>query len=446
MQYEWAGEGQPNEHDRDSHGQPLLSGSLYVDGSCTTSPFHELRRAATTVVQWAADKPCGWRMQLPVPRPILQSSQSAEYSAIPLIKQFSHPTLGMDIASDCANVVRDLCSAPKAAMVGRRAYAGLLKTALADPAWLRRVTVRKVLAHVNPSSLPLGDARNDAVGNNMADLSAKEAVLAHPAPAPTLVQDLEAKRRRARYVVRTIAMVTQCFPRMPRERMIRPPPTREGARVAMRGGHSWVHVGGMWRCERCLRMTLQPAINGALAHERCPGPKLSMDTAAIAARGHTLARTDGLVPIIFCVKCGAWSTRRTYGLSTPCRQKALPAGRQALSRIAKGLQPWEDRHGDGDQRRRRGITCAGTATTTAAARRRRREPPRRTDDGGTDEQLLHGGPRAARRDEQTTEVTVNRDDEPTFDVQDVTLRDDWDLREEEDVFGFWGLARSAYSA
>ncbi len=115
-------------------------------------------------------------------------------------------------------------------------------------------------------------------------------------------------------------------------------------------------------------MTVKPDITAALAHERCPGARASLEARAIVARGHTLAKTNGAVPVVFCVKCGAWSTRRAYGLAGRCRGGAAPAGKQALARIAKGLQPWEDRGGDDGRRtRRRGGRCRSMWSADAAA-------------------------------------------------------------------------------
>ncbi len=353
MQYEWVGEELPGGDDRAQDGRPLLHGSLYVDGSCTTGVFAELRRASMSIVQWEATRPAGWRMEMPVPRPLPQTPQAAEYGALALVKRFAHPTRAAAIASDCANVVRDARAPPRIAMAGRRTYAGLLKEALTDPSWRRRAEVRKVPAHINPESLPDGRAKNDAIGNGMADERAKAARAGHPAVPPAMVQDLDATLRRARYVVRAIAKVMQCYSPMPRERMQRPPLPREGARIGIGDGHKWVHAGGIWRCEDCLRITTKPNVSGHLAHQRCPGARPSMDAAALTANGHTMAQTGGMVPILFCVKCGSWSTRRAFGLAARCRGRPTPAGQQALVRIMRGLQPWED-HRDGPGARRRG--------------------------------------------------------------------------------------------
>ncbi len=355
MVYEWIGEAGPGLEDRAGDGQPRLQGSLYVDGSCTTNVFHELRRAATSVVQWSSARPEGWTLQMPVPSPLPQTPQAAEYCTMVLVRRFAHASRSMSVASDCLNVVRDMNMAPRLALASRRAYAGLIKEALTDEGWRRRCEVRKVPAHVDPSTLPAGSGRDDAVGNGRADVLAKEAVKAHPAPSPAQVQDLEATLKRAKYVVRAVAMTTQCFPPMPQERMRRPPPAREGQRLAVGNGHRWVYSSGLWRCEACLRMTTKAQLDAALAHEACPGSRASLDAAAVTARGHALAKTGGAVPLLFCVRCGAWSTRRAYGLSVACRGHPAPAGKQALKRIERGLQPWEDRRDRMEGRPRRGL-------------------------------------------------------------------------------------------
>ncbi len=357
MIYEWVEADGMTDGDRSGTGDPLLSGSLYVDGSCSTHVFPELRRAATSVVQWAHDRQGGWRMQLPVPSPLPQSPQAAEYSAMVLVRRYAHPARSSSVASDCSNVVRDLNLPPRAALDGRKMYAGMMREVVTDDDWAKRTLVRKVPAHVNPTSLPPGQARADAIGNDAADKLAKDAVSLHPAPTPAMRQELEALLTRARIVVRTIAAVTQCFPPMARERMARPPPSVEGARVNVGTGHRWVFTSGMWRCEACLRMTTKSQIDAALALERCHGQRPTMNIHAMAQRGHALARTDGLFPVVFCVRCGAWSTRRAYGLAAACRGTPAPSGRQALARIARGYQPWEDRHVSDGNKRGKGLRC-----------------------------------------------------------------------------------------
>ncbi len=350
--------------DAGTHTMPRLCGDLAGDGSCSTHVFPELRRAGTAIVQRRNDGSRGWTLQCPVPPPLPQTPQAAEFAVLALAAQFQHPTARTTIISDCANVVESY-NGPAARAVGpKRAYAGVMREALADTSWQRRTVVRKVKAHVDPSTLADPAERIDAEENAAADVAAKEAALLHPQPSPAQVEDLNASLKRSRLIVRTVARVIQAFPPMPKERMRRAPAPREGANVHLDDAHDWVYVSGMWRCRVCMRMTVRPELTPALACQRCEGPKASLAAEAIVGRGHILAKTQGPAQVLFCVRCGAYSARRAYGLGAACTGTPKPAGRQALARIHRGLQPWETRVGD---TRHRGLL--GTAVAWDATRR-----------------------------------------------------------------------------
>ncbi len=48
--------------------------------------------------------------------------------------------------------------------------------------------------------------------------------------------------------------------------------------------------------------------------------------------------------MVFCARCGGWASRRPKKLQARCA-RPTPPGRQALTRIAKGLAPWHRRRG-----------------------------------------------------------------------------------------------------
>ncbi len=342
-QWEWTGASEPAATDRSEGGKPQLHGKMYIDGSCTKHVYAELQRAASSIVQWSEAGGGGWVVKYPVPRIYPQTPQSAEYIALALTRQATDTTRPSDVASDCANVVNDATVRRRAATKAGRKYAAINRENLADTAWVRSAVVRKVPAHVNPTAVPEGPRREDAVGNDKADTAAKQAVMLHAQAPPAMSTMLEAQLRRARLVVRTIAVVTQKFPPMPKERMTRPPRPVEGSTVEVAGGHSWSHASGMWRCTRCYRLTLSPTVGAAQLAERCKGAKPSMCASVIAAKGHQLAITTGHTSVIFCLKCGSFATRRAYGLAANCAGRPTPAGKQALARIRAGQQPWENR-------------------------------------------------------------------------------------------------------
>jgi hypothetical protein len=225
---------------------------------------------------------------------------------------------------------------------------------------------------------------------------------------PTAAQkaDLQAGLKKARLVVRTVAKVTQTFPPMPPERMRRPPRPREGASLHLDGAHRWVFNAGFWRCQTCMKMSLRHDITSAMAHQRCDGPKASLAAEAVADRGHLLARTEGLVQVLFCVRCGSFSTRRAYGLGAACPGAPKPSGLQALARIRKGQQPWETRVRGGRCRGSLGAVMAWDAERrqfissgpSSAERRRRRRQEAFTEEGlQSAVPFAHAPPRGWRR-------------------------------------------------
>ncbi len=387
------GQGSPTDDDGTAT-RPRLCGVLAGDGSCSTHVFPELRRAGTAIVQRRGDGTRGWTLQCPIPPPLPQTPQAAEFAVLALAVQFQHPTARTTIASDCANVVESYNGPASRAVGPKRAYAGVMREALGDVSWQRRTTVRKVKAHVDPSSVADPADRIDAEENGAADVAAKEAALLHPQPTPAQVADLSSSLRRSRLIVRTVARVIQVFPPMPLERMQRAPAPREGATVHIDGAHDWVFVSGMWRCRVCMRMTVKPEITPALACQRCEGPRASLAAEAIVGRGHILAKTQGPAQVLFCVQCGAYSARRAYGLGAQCAGVPRPAGRQALARIRRGLQPWETRDGANRHRGLLGMAMAWDASrrdyvecgpAQPSSRRRTRTQARLHDSGAPDD-------------------------------------------------------------
>ncbi len=80
---------------------------------------------------------------------------------------------------------------------------------------------------------------------------------------------------------------------------------------------------------------------GAVRFEKCDGPRLALQLQQLQQKGHSLCVAQGEgMPIKYCSRCGAWSTRRAFNLAKDCPRTPTAAGRQALARIARGRHPW----------------------------------------------------------------------------------------------------------
>ncbi len=82
-----------------------FEGKAFIDGSCTVLPIAELRRAGAAVVARAPDGTTKARALPPLPMELLQTSQTAEYSAYAMSVQV---LTGMTtLYGDCASVIRN---------------------------------------------------------------------------------------------------------------------------------------------------------------------------------------------------------------------------------------------------------------------------------------------------------------------------------------------------
>ena len=83
---------------------------------------------------------------------------------------------------------------------------------------------------------------------------------------------------------------------------------------------------------------------------------------AESERGHllctTFAQEEECAPLLFCFRCGAYTSKRCFRLGGNCDGEPGPRGRGALSRIRKGLHP---------HYRSEGTVAAGSGTTCRAS-------------------------------------------------------------------------------
>ena len=101
-----------------------------------------------------------------------------------------------------------------------------------------------------------------------------------------------------------------------------------------------MHVAGRWQCMRCLSTALTRDSYARRATQTCPGANRKLVNVVAGAGGHELILGDcGGWPIVACVACGAWATKKCVLLAGQCRGQCTNAGMHALKRLAKGRHP-----------------------------------------------------------------------------------------------------------
>ena len=101
----------------------VMEGDIYIDGSCTTGPFKEFRRAAFAVVAMKEDGRVTAAASSPIWRSLPQTPQAAEYVALAAAAQLA--TGSSRICCDCQNVVNDAKDVRGGARDGKKHHVGI---------------------------------------------------------------------------------------------------------------------------------------------------------------------------------------------------------------------------------------------------------------------------------------------------------------------------------
>ncbi len=402
-----------------------LAGRIYVDGSCFPSWIRGLARAACAVVMTSdAGEPLK-TLQIPVPRHLPQTSQAAEYLGMAVA--YKYATGASELIGDCVNVVRAFTGPARKALAPTRKYAGIVLSAMADPAKRRCVSVRWTKAHRAADGDEAPSEAADIRGNAAADEAAKLAAALHPRPDATVMADVDFYSKRAPLVVKAVSTAMACFPKAPTGMARAPKPATE-AEARVRQRHMWRHTAGAWRCTLCNDFITSRAIPAYRRHQRCRGQGMAEDAPGYANLGHALVRTDGDLPIIGCTKCGAWGNRRTRKLGLPCAAPTR-AGEQAVKRILAGKHPLLQKTPSGIPLPRADITITARYDASRGAwvstEPRLNQPSHGTASVGTDRDAAAIAPQPPHHDHLVTAP-------PPHPVDDV------DPFDEEDVFGHGG--------
>ena len=256
---------------------------LYTDGSCSTEPLAERRRASWAVVWADLDGTEIGRLNGVVPRGMPQTPQAAEYLAALAAAEVAQP--GHEVYCDCLGVVRHFVQRAGASQLSAKLlYSGVVRLARSEAGWKQVSGMTKVPAHVDLGATLSPDERRKARGNSAADEGAKAAAARHP--QPTGHQQTEWQQIRCDDVstAKLIASVARLWPaarapggRLPKARVSDATQRAEAkqaahaelerVRAANRASHCWVHARGPSRCHFCKVM----ASNRHAAGEReCP--------------------------------------------------------------------------------------------------------------------------------------------------------------------------------
>ena len=168
----------------------------------------------------------------------------------------------------------------------------------------------------------------------------------HPSLPAVELEQLDASAALLRKLVSMFGAAPSCFPKLvfrrdpavgPRSRALRAPAWHDW--VVLDPGKNDQEV--VARCSRCFKT--------AFGEERPMLGRRGLPTAlrrvqgAESERGHLLCTTmrqdAECAPLLFCFRCGAYTSKRCYKFGGVCDGEPGPCGRGALKRIRQGLHP-----------------------------------------------------------------------------------------------------------
>ncbi len=286
---------------------PRMEGHVFIDGSCSSSVFKELQRAALALVQVSDDAKAVKTVSVPLWNSLPQTSQVAEYAAY---AGLSHVLEGKALAyGDCQGVLAQAAKNPAERYSGRRRYAGVLRSMLKFPRGMAHIVgAVKVRAHQRIDAISDEHERWLAVGNDLADAAAKAARERHPEPPKELADLIRFGEIRAPLVVRAVATAMVQFSPMGgklRRRANANDPAPHATPGTQPPAHKWEYTAGRWRCGQCWTYVLgEGGVPACRRREVCQPGRIPVRQLEFQERGHVMLHTDGDLPITFCAKCG----------------------------------------------------------------------------------------------------------------------------------------------
>ncbi len=189
---------------------PHMCGHTFIDGSCSTSVFRGLQRAAFALVQLSDDATPIRTLSTPVWNTLPQTSQAAEHAAYAAVPQI---LVGDTVAyGDCKGVLDLAAREPSARFSGKKRYSGIMLSMCRYPEGLKRI-IRSVKVKAHRCINGIADPRERwmAIGNDLADKAAKAARGRHPQPSQEVAAQIAFWERRAPLVVRAVAIAMAEF-------------------------------------------------------------------------------------------------------------------------------------------------------------------------------------------------------------------------------------------
>ncbi len=319
-------------------------GTTYGDGSGFHQQVREARIATWSVIR-LRESPTGQMTRAEALRGtvagLFPTVPRAEMTA--LLQHLRHAGPGAVYGGDCQHVLETAKSGvPPYYTSSKCANADLwraIRTALHDHG--TPMAMKKIKAHATRSAaVASGTLAEDWLGNHLADQHCKSLAKNMAAAQEEAGEGPEEKRTYRTTINHVTAVAAWAFRHRPQYakggRKSRPRRTNDSE-----GTHSVVTVSnGKWRCEHCRREAWSQRALARLRRTDCSGHIISA-----CHPSHALTTTSG---ILWCKRCGAYTTRQPRSLRFSCTGRPQSeAAFNVRARLLRGLPPTTASYLDG---------------------------------------------------------------------------------------------------
>ncbi len=357
----------PPRRDHDEHwyfGQGIpedrhFEGDVYTDGSALHPQLPDVRRAGWAVVQLRPDGTVAKALYGHVPAGI-SVDQTVASGEVYALRRAAELATGTVIAGVDYQGILDGCRAGEAACDHHRRPNATSWRAIWRATDGAVPSVRKIKAHRSRQEAaedPDPNAWTDWLGNRAADSYAKRGARCHfdthgHEAAEDYAQEMTNLTSLAKWIGTALAQWPRAQGRrrgdQERRRALAQARLGRRQRAAREHGHSLSYGRDGWHCLTCGRSATTHSGARRLALSQCRGHT----GARIGSQGnrpsaHTLwaaeaerSQTGHLPPdVVWCGRCGAYSSARVYHLGKACRGVPEKSARTRLAAFNRGIHP-----------------------------------------------------------------------------------------------------------
>ncbi len=334
-------------------------GTVYTDGSAFNPQCGDVRRAGWSVVQV---DPSGRVLKAAfghVPASISTDQTVAAGELFALRRAVELSVGALVVKTDYQGILDGLQAGEAATTSARRPNASSWKafwrTVEGSPPRVLKVKAHRT--HQEAAACDDPDSLADWAGNRAADLYAKRGAATHAGPAGREAADAyEREFKRHTATARWIGIALSQWPRAMvkskrdktwrRELGLRRRTRRQ--RAAQEQGHSMAHGRDGWHCLTCGRSSSTWAGTRRLVLSACRGHTASrIQPQGTRPAAHVLwaaeaerTQTGALAPdVVWCARCGAYSSAKVYNLGKTCRGIPEKSARTRLAAFNMGVHP-----------------------------------------------------------------------------------------------------------